>query len=335
MQLIKKASLPEPVSNNAVVEGFIGNMPYIYTFGGIDSTKVYSGIHLRSYRYNIEADAWEQIPDLPDTLGKVAASASRVKGVIYIIGGYHVFPDGHELSSDKVHRYDITTNTYLEDGSPIPVAIDDQVQAVWRDSLIYVVTGWSDKHNVPNVQVYNPSDDKWQVGSPVPDNLQFNSFGASGTIIGDTIYYFGGARFERNYPIQNNLRVGVINPTNPTEISWSQSIPDSTVAGYRMAAHQYRNEPIWIGGSEITYNYNGISYLTKEGVPPANRIVRYDVDKKQWFSYDYQLPMDLRGLGMVPGEAATHYYLVGGMRENQAVSAELVVISAQLVQATK
>ena len=85
--------LPEPLTNNAVAY-FENDEEYsLYTFGGIDSTLEYSGIHLRSYKYNSTARSWTRLEDLPDTLGKVAASASRIGDIIYIIGGYYVFED--------------------------------------------------------------------------------------------------------------------------------------------------------------------------------------------------------------------------------------------------
>jgi len=62
--------------------------------------------------------------------GKIACSASRVDDIIYIIGGYHVAANGSEISSVKVHRYDIINNTFLSDGADIPVPIDDQSQVV-------------------------------------------------------------------------------------------------------------------------------------------------------------------------------------------------------------
>ena len=71
-------TLPERISNNAVCEGFIDDTAYLFSFGGIDSTKEYSGIHLRSYRTNLQTGESVRIPDLPDTLGKIAAAASRI-----------------------------------------------------------------------------------------------------------------------------------------------------------------------------------------------------------------------------------------------------------------
>ncbi|MCB0662798.1 MAG: hypothetical protein KDC24_08660, partial [Saprospiraceae bacterium] len=170
------ASLPEPITNNAVEAIWDQNYEiWIYTFGGLDSTKAYDGIHKRAYRLNVfQPNAeWEQLHDLPTGPGRIAAAASEVKGRIYIIGGYEVLSNGGERSLDHVHIFDHASGQYLPDGAPIPVPIDDQVQAVWRDSLIYVITGWSNTGNVPNVQIYNPSEDSWMQGTPVPNNSQY------------------------------------------------------------------------------------------------------------------------------------------------------------------
>lgn len=317
--LSEAGTLPDAVSNNAVCEGFVGNTPYVYSFAGVDRTRLYSGIHLKSFRFNTVSGKSERIPDLPDTLGKVAAGASRVKDKIYIIGGYHVFSNGSELSSNKVHRYDPQTNTYLADGSPIPVAIDDHVQAVWRDSLIYVITGWSDKANVPNVQIYNPAKDSWIAGTSTPDNHQYKSFGASGIIKGDTIYYFGGASMGKQFPIQNQLRIGIINPKNPAKIKWSVEVPDEQITGYRMASTLTDGQVQWFGGSPITYNYNGIAYNKSGGVSPSNRILTLDDSQSPRLTSMVfpGLPMDLRGIASIN---STVKYLAGGMLSNQEVT---------------
>ncbi len=320
IQLLKNA--PEAVTNNAISEGFIDGKPYVFTFAGLDSTKEYSGIHLRSYRYNLSTDEWKRITDLPDTLGKIASAASRVKDTIYIIGGYHVFKDHSERSSNKIHRYSINEERFLEDGMAIPVPIDDQVQAVWRDSLIYVVTGWSDKENVPDVQIYNPTLNSWSVGTSVPQNHTYKSFGASGTIIGDTIFYFGGASMGRHYPIQNILRKGLINVEDPTSIEWSHVILDSTIVGYRMGATSVGKTPHWLGGSTITYNYNPVAYNGSGGVTPANRDLYYE-DGELKTDFTNKFPMDLRGIAQINDSTKA---IVGGIKENQKVSNNLYLL---------
>ena len=243
------APMPERVTNNAVTEAFVDGIPYVYSFSGIDSTKACGNPHLRSFRYNTVTDEWETIAPLPDPQGgKIAAGASTVGNKIYIIGGYHVAPNCGEISSEKTHIYDPETNTYLPDGAPIPVAIDDQVQGVWRDSLIYVITGWSNTTNVVNVQIYNPSTDTWSVGTPIPNEVEWRVFGASGSIIGDTIYFAGGASRICNsnscFAPTATLRRGIINPDNPTEITW-EGWENPAAQGYRMAASTWQDNPIW------------------------------------------------------------------------------------------
>lgn len=312
--------LPEAVSNNAVVEGFIDDTPYIFSFGGIDETKSSEGIHRRSYRYNILTDQVEQLGNLPDTIGKIASGASRIGNIIYIAGGYYVFNDNSELTSGKMHRYDIANNVYLEDAADIPIPTDDHVQAVWRDQLIYLISGWNNTTNIPNVQVYNPISNSWLQATPVP-NDSYQSFGASGTIIGDTIYYFGGATSNQGFDIQNQLRIGTINPDNPTEISWEIMTPNPIINGYRMGATNVNGLPQWIGGSKNTYNFDGIAYDGSGGVPPAKRILFIDPSDFQWQELpDLEIPMDLRGVASILENVK---YTAGGMMDNQEVTAAI------------
>lgn len=312
-------SMSEAVSNNAVCGAEHNGKRYLYSFGGIDTSKVYSGIHLRSFKYDMTTKQWKKLPNLPDSMGKIAAGANAVKGYIYIIGGYHVFSGGNEKSSEKIHRFDIASDTFLSDGADIPVPTDDHVQAVWNDSLIYVISGWSQNTNIPNVQIYNPSTDSWQVGTPVPNNHSYKSFGASGTIVGNTIYYFGGAKIGGNFPIQNQLRVGKIDPNNPTQITWSISVPDANLVGYRMGCFQHNGKVFWVGGSNQTYNYNGIAYAGNVPVEPNNRILRLDTATLQFTTITNNIsaiPMDIRGIY----NHNFDIYIAGGMQSNQTVT---------------
>ncbi len=311
-------SLPDRVANNAVVEGFVNDVPYLFSFGGIDSTKIFSGIHLKSYRYNIETGISESIADLPDSRGKIASAASRIGNIIYISGGYNVFSNNSETSNDKMHRYDINNNNFLEDGADIPKATDDHVQVVWKDSLIFLITGWSNTANIRNVQIYNPSMDIWTEGTTLPNNNTYKSFGASGSIIGNTIYYYGGATSGTGFGVQNQLRKGIINPEDPTQIEWSISTPDSQTIGYRMASTVINNKVHWIGGSENSYNFDGIAYDGSGGVPPSFRDLYFDDSANQWNEQAAEgIPMDLRGIASIND---TLKFIAGGMLENQHVT---------------
>jgi N-acetylneuraminic acid mutarotase len=313
------SSMPKRISNNAVVEGFVGNDAFVYSFSGIDSTKTEQGINLGSFKYDVQNDSWETIFSLPDTLGKIAAGASYVNGKIYILGGYHVLASGGEISSNKVHIYDPVSDTYLTDGAPIPVPIDDHVQAVWRDSLIFVVTGWSNTGNKKDVQIYDTYNNSWQVGTDLPYNNDFLAFGASGTIIGDTIIYNGGVKGGTVWASVPKTRIGIIDVNDPTQINWSLADDNPGAAGYRMACSNYHNRAFWIGGGGIAYNYDGLAYSNGTGVEPLERILQFKNDN---YLFDEGLGtpfgiMDLRGVAKI---SDTEWISCGGMESCQAVT---------------
>ena len=326
----ERAPLPERITNNALATATVGGIPYVFSFAGIDSTKACGHTHLKSFRYDTQLDFWEPIAPLPDPMGgKIAAGASTVKNKIYIVGGYHVDSNCGEISSDKIHIYDPETNAYLPDGAPLLKAIDDHVQAVWRDSLIFVVTGWSNTTNVTNVQIYNPATDVWTAGTPVPNANDWRVFGGSGEIIGDTIYYIGGASPQCNlnvcFPPTSYLRKGVINPSNPAEITW-EGQADPAAQGYRMGATTADNTIIWLGGSDLTYNFNGIDYNGTGGVAPTGRVTLLNANSGFLSQLEGQIPaiMDLRGVAKI---SESTFIIAGGMEANQVVTNKVFQIN--------
>lgn len=306
-------AMPEPVSNNAVVEAFSGDSLCVYSFTGISDGLEPTDIHLKSWRYNTVSEEWTQLPDVDDFQGKIAAGASAVGNVIYVIGGYHVFENFSEQTSAKVHRFDADANVWLEDGADIPVPVDDQVQAVWRDSLIYVITGWSQNTNVNDVQIYSPFNDTWTAATPTPNSGSFKAFGASGAIIGDTIYYYGGTKISGfNFLATNEFRKGVINPEDPTDILWSLEPDVDLPDGYRMACTSFGDEVIWIGGAEVAYNFDGLAYSGGAVVQPHQQVRTYNSFSDTWsfFGASPHAIMDLRGIAKV---ADDEWIIAGGL----------------------
>jgi hypothetical protein len=302
--------LPEKLSNGAIESSVINGETYIYVWGSLDSTRNSSGIHRRGYKLNLNTNVWSSLPQLPDTSGKLALSASRIGNIIYIIGGYEVFPNGNEVSSNKVHRFSIASEEFLSDGEPIPIAIDDQVQIEYKDSLIYVITGWSNTGNVGNVQVYSPESNSWSEGTDLPLSGGFRTFGSSGCVIEDTIYYFGGAVSNAaNFPASNRLCKGYISVDNPLEIIWESSIPNPLIRRYRSACIEVNSTPFWVGGSAISYNYDGIAYNGSGPVPPVGNILSFNSQGLQEFPLD-GLPMDIRDIAKIND---SNWIIAGGL----------------------
>lgn len=315
--------LPEPVSNNAVASVQIDGKWYIYSFSGIDTTKIYTGIHAKVFRYDVDMGTWSQLNNLPGNQPRIAAGASTIQGKIYVLGGYEVFQNGSEISVNSLHVFDPVTNTFEADAIPIPTAIDDQVQVVYKDSLLYSITGWSNFGNVDEVWIYDVFNKTWTEGTKTPIAASFQAFGASGTIIGDTIYFIGGAMDLGGFPASNRLRKGYINPLDASDLTWSAAQEENGIS-YRPGASSIGEKPFWLGGSLRTYNYNGIAYSDNTGVNATNRIVFYDKNDGQLYEHEYDFPaiMDLRGLVKI---GDNQFVSVGGMMEDQTVTDRVIM----------
>lgn len=304
------APLPIPTANNAICAAVVNGDQRVYSFSGITTGLALENIHQEAFMYSEASGSWTTLQQIPDTSGKIAAAASVVDNVALVIGGYHVFPTSpFERSSDRVHRLDLFTNTWLTDGTPVPIPIDDHVQAVWRDSLIYVITGWSQNTNVAAVQIYDPALDQWTVGTPVPNNNVYKAFGASGTIIGDTIFYYGGASSSGSFGAQDDLRIGVIDPTDPTQVTWLPAI-GTLRNSYRSGCGAYNGKPFWVGGSAISYNFDAIAYNGSGIVPPIAELAILDNNNTFAISSTDQAVMDIRGIGQTPSGA---FHVCGGI----------------------
>jgi hypothetical protein len=315
--------MPESVTNNAVTSAVANDTTYVYSFFGIDSTKQWSGMHSKAFRYNTISQVWNTLPPVPDSLGGViAASASTLQNKIYIVGGYKAFEDGHEESSHQLHIFDPVNNTYTL-GANIPIEIDDHVHLTYGDSLIYIITGWTSSAGnfggyTNAVQIYNVNTNTWTAGTSVPNTTSYTAFGATGALIGNNIYYIGGAR-SSSFTLTNNLRKGIINPNDPTDITWSIEDTNPGDKIYRGAAIKVASKLFCIGGSATPYNYDGLAYSDGSGVEPTFRILEYNSSSGLWGEHT-STPvgkMDLRGLAKIDNY---HFIQAGGMEGEQVVS---------------
>ena len=297
------APLPISTSNNALCEATVAGEKKVYSFGGITDSLIPGNIHQRVFKYDILSDAWSEESPLPDTLGKIAASASFINNRIYVIGGYHVDTNLNEYSSNRVHVYNPFIDSFEVDGTNMPIASGDHVQAIWRDSLIYVITGWNNNASIPQVQVYNPFFNNWQLGTSVPNNFIYKAFGASGYILGDTIYYYGGVSGNFELETKNNLIKGVINPDDPLEIDWQVDDEIDGGGNYKMACSGHNQTFFCIGGADQAYGFDAIAFSNGEQVLPNSRIMTYNVGEQEYentFDTDFS-PMDLRGIAKLGG----------------------------------
>lgn len=313
--------LPIGATNNAVAGSRVAGRLVLYSMLGIDSTKVWSGILTRAFRWT-EGDAtWTELPSVPGAAGRLAATAQVVRGRVYLLGGYTVSATGAERSVPDVDVYDPATNRWT-DAAPIPIPVDDAVSGVYRDSLVYLISGWHDMDNVAAVQVYDAVRDRWSEGTAFPGTPVF---GHAGGVAGDAILVVDGAKRIRGnvrYALEPQAWLGRIDSAHPTTITWAKLPNHPGPARYRAAGGACGRSTIVIaGGSANPYNYNGVGY---NGVPsePEAGSVAFDLVTEQWRTWPAATEgtMDHRGLVTDGGSG----WVVSGMRAGQWVGASAV-----------
>ena len=143
-------------------------------------------------------------------------------------------------------------------------------------------------------------------------------------------FYLGGAASSFGFPLQPVIRQGEIDPLDPLNITWTDMYIDTSLSLYRGAALSIDGIPTWIGGSNNTYNYNGLAYDGSGGVIPSEKIIQYQSDALSSNECS-TVNMDLRGIAWFPEHG--ELYISGGMGQNQEVSSQLVRLNISTLSA--
>ncbi len=322
--------LPVPVANNAVAAAVVDGRPHIFSFLGLGSGRDHDAITTRAFALDPIAGRWEPLPDVPGPVGRLAATAQAIGPRVFLFGGYSVAADGTETTSPATDIYLIRERRYVR-GADAPMALDDAVSGVWRDRLIYLVSGWSTNRTVTTVQAYDPELDQWITATPIPGTPVF---GHAGGLIDDTIVYCGGAKMlgavTPKYGPSAECYRGDINAANPAAITWRAIAAHPGAARYRAAAGPVRTSTrtgiLFAGGTTNPYNYNGVGYDGRPSEPESSSWL-YDTVTDSWMAGPtLDVPtMDHRGLVA----AADGWWTVGGFSDAQAVSARVTRLAAR------
>ncbi len=312
-------TLPMPVANNAVAIGTIGGRSWVFSLLGIDSTTRWSGITRAAFAWSPGMAAWRRLPDVPGTVGRLAATAQVVRGKVYLFGGYTVDSAGGERSLDVVDVWEPAAERWTR-AAPMTVAVDDAVSATWRDSLVYLISGWHNTDNVPLVQVFDVVEGRWSQATPIPGP---GVFGHTGGIAGNTLVYVDGAKRQAGrvrYGMEGSSWAGEIDPTQPLRITWRRLPAHPGPPLYRAAAAGCGALMIVAGGTDNPYNYNGIGY---DGVVSRPRAAAFawHTRRRTWVTLPAApvATMDHRGLLVHEDTVA----IVGGMGAQGEVRREV------------
>lgn len=319
--------LPVPLTNNAVASAVIDGRAHVFSFLGLGPGRDHRAITTAAYALDVAAGRWDRLPDVPGPAGRLAATAQALGDKVYVFGGYAVAADGAETTSPAVDIFDLRSRRYSR-GAETPVPIDDTVSGVWRQRLVYLVSGWSTDRNVADVQIYDPAANAWRAATPIPGTPVF---GHAGAIVDDTIVYCGGARMQPGqtpkYGLSAECYRGDIDPADPATIAWQAIAPHPGAARYRAAAGAVQagatSGVLFVGGTANPYNYNGVGYDGQPSEPEASTWL-YDVTGRAWIPGPLvpAASMDHRGLV----SADDRWWIVGGMGTGQMVSPAVTVL---------
>jgi N-acetylneuraminic acid mutarotase len=318
-------ALPVPLSNNAVAIVH-GKQPRLFSLMGIGAGKTWKDITNQAFELNFGSDKWEEIHPVPGTVGRLAASAAGVGEQLVLFGGYVVDGQGLEGTVPDVSIYRPADKRWYR-GADIPVPVDDSVIVTFKDRYVYLISGWSNKDAVKDVQMYDVEKNVWHAATPIAGTPVF---GHAGGIYEDTIIYVDGAYKNPNgdnprYVTSEECWMGKIDHHDHTKIEWSKIPNHPGSARYRIAggSSSHDRRIYFFGGTDNPYNYNGIGY---NGQPsePSPVTFAWDVKAGKWETVSDNSPtatMDNRGLLPTPAGMVA----VGGMDKGQQVTARVTV----------
>lgn len=151
-----EALAPIPVGGEGVRAVCTGT--HIHVMGGGKA-----GGTNRHFIYDIENDTWSEGAPLPrDVWG---AAVGEWAGRIYLVGGNSVF-QAHFGNSDRVDVYDIATDSWIGQASPMPI-FAGALGYAQVDNYLYVVGGWSwdsTESNVRKTFRFDMQTGEWEEG---------------------------------------------------------------------------------------------------------------------------------------------------------------------------
>ncbi len=193
-----------PLPNGVSINGAVAYQSKIYCIGA----KV-------TEAYDPSTDSWEAKTPMPVS---ITGSVNVINGEIYVTSGYDYPAANHLLGITQV--YNIANDSWTTKSS-IPYPVSAYASTVC-DNKIYVMGGQDpalgmNLQNVNFTQIYDPSNDSWSFGAPMPTKvLAATACATTGITATSQVYLFGGYG-GADLEVASNL-TQVYNPLNN---SWS------------------------------------------------------------------------------------------------------------------
>ena len=236
----------------------------MYTLGG-DNTGSGNGT-FNFAEYDIPGNTWKEQLSFP-ALIKLNELA-KFDGKLFSVGG---FKNNSTEPTDEVKTYSLNNFSWT-DGAAFPKKIFYHRLAVHDWKSLYSVGG-SDETNTLLNKVYfleqGPSQ-VWQEATPLPGDGRADGGFA---IVNKRAVYIGGFTNSFEFPVQvDSVFVGVIDPTNPANITWESrsNFPGGPRA--RLRAFEWGTDQVLVVGGATGSGFS----------PLFSDVWVYDIDQDQW-----------------------------------------------------
>ncbi|HSW54439.1 MAG TPA: kelch repeat-containing protein [Ignavibacteriaceae bacterium] len=193
-------------SRSCVAYITIGGNDYIYQFGGGSTTQ-----HTQVARYDVAANTWSNTGFAPIPTGMSTATAVTIGDKIYVFGGQSTAGLG------KTYMYDPVANTWATKANMLTLVTDALVVKSEDNNYVYVIGGGDGLFGTTvfsSVQLYNVATDTYTACTSLPVAVSM----LGGGILNYTIIATGGWIGAAG---PGNTYKGVIDPGNPTQITWT------------------------------------------------------------------------------------------------------------------
>jgi len=232
-----KANLPTALTGTVYVPITLGRK-YLYAFGGSTLNSIFI--------YDIASNTWATSSVTMPT-GVDYASGIYCGGKVYIFGGAIGINN-----QNLVQIFNPQDSTWTS-GTPMSVACSDPVVFNYQDSLIYVCGGlttfWTGYTNA--VQIYNRVRNTWASGTALPVSRGT----AGGGVVGNTAVFALGIGWNGSgYDVLPETYEGAINPSNPTQITWTLGTDYPAGGKYRVTSGTLGNQVFVGNGGDMSAN---------------------------------------------------------------------------------
>ena len=265
------------------------NLVLILLFSACSKTQVNEEQPPEMPEQSTEQGAWETVDSVNDPMQRHEHAYVAVGDLFYLVGG---------RGDRAVQIYNPESQTW-SDGAAPPFQMH-HFQAVAYDNKVYVMGAFTenfpDEKPIPNIYIYDPETDSWNVGPEIPADRRR---GAAGVVVHDNQFYIVAGITNGHL----DGHVTWLDRYDPATDTWTQ-LADAPRARDHFHAAVVDGKLYAAGGRRSYHAIGQVANLTEAAVDV------YDFDSDTWTTLDANLPTQRAGTATVEYDGAL--VVIGG-----------------------